>query len=91
MTEWSVILVIVTLVGLVSAIVTPLIKVNTSATKLVCAVEALEKNLEKIITKNSESHDRLWKHNEAQDRQLANHETRIKVMEYNDGSCKGVK
>jgi hypothetical protein len=37
MTEWSVILVIVTLVGLVSAIVTPLIKVNTSATKLVCA------------------------------------------------------
>jgi len=84
MTEWTIVIVVITLITLITAIVTPLIKVNTSATKLVCAVESLESKIQEIGIKNSESHDRLWKHNEIQDSILAHHETRIQLIECTD-------
>lgn len=81
MDEWAVVGVIIVLFGLIVAIVTPLLKLNTSITQLTCAVSVLQKNIEGLTTKNSESHTKLWEHNSRQDDTLADHETRIKIIE----------
>ncbi|UOO38263.1 hypothetical protein IZU99_03125 [Oscillospiraceae bacterium CM] len=81
MTEWTVVGVIVALIGLIASIVTPMLKLNTSITKLTCAVETFQKNLDELIEKNSDSHTRLWQHNCRQDDTLNDHETRICVIE----------
>lgn len=79
--EWTVVGVIVVLVGLVAAIVTPMIRLNTSITKLTCAVDSFQKNLDELTQKNSDSHNRLWNHNADQDKILNGHETRLCVLE----------
>jgi cell division protein FtsL len=81
MDEWTVVGVIVVLFGLMVSVVTPLLKLNTSITQLTCAVSVLQKNIEGLTTKNSESHTKLWEHNSKQDSMLADHETRIKIIE----------
>jgi hypothetical protein len=81
MNEWAVVGVIAVLFGLMTAVVTPLMKLNTSITQLTCAVSVLQKNIEGLTSKNSESHTKLWEHNSKQDSLLADHETRIKIME----------
>jgi len=81
MDEWAVVGVIVVLFGLIAAIVTPLLKLNTSITQLTCAVGVLQKNIEGLTTKNSESHTKLWEHNSKQDSVIADHETRIQIIE----------
>lgn len=81
MDEWAVVGVIVVLFGLIVAIVTPLLKLNTSITQLTCAVGVLQKNIECLTTKNTESHTKLWEHNSKQDGIIADHEMRIKIIE----------
>ncbi|NLA86034.1 MAG: hypothetical protein GX847_01875 [Clostridiales bacterium] len=81
MNEWTVIGAIAVLFGLIVSVVTPLLKLNTSITQLTCAVSVLQKNIEGLTTKNSESHTKLWEHISKQDSQLNDHETRIRVIE----------
>lgn len=81
MTEWGVVGVIIALAGLVSAIVAPLIKLNTTITKLTVIVERLEHAQTAQETKASESHRRLWDHNGEQDKRLDDHERRISAVE----------
>ncbi len=81
MNEWTVVGAIAVLFGLIVSVVTPLLKLNTSITQLTCAVSVLQKNIEGLTTKNSESHTKLWEHIAKQDSQLNNHETRIRVIE----------
>ena len=84
MNEWAVVGVITVLFGLIAAVVTPLLKLNTSITQLTCAVSVLQKNIEGLTTRNSESHTKLWEHNGRQDSLLADHETRLKIIENAD-------
>lgn len=81
MNEWAVVGVIVVLIGLISAIVTPLIKLNTSITTLTVAVSTLKEGVKDLIAQNSESHKELWEHNASQDRTINNHESRLCVIE----------
>lgn len=81
MTEWEVFGVIVTLVGFAIAIGTPIIKLNTSITKLIEGLHNLGEGMDELTEKNSKSHERIWKHNDEQDKQLGNHETRITLLE----------
>ena len=81
MNEWAVVGVIVVLFGLIAAVVTPLLKLNTSITQLTCAVSVLQKNIEGLTTRNSESHAKLWEHIGKQDLLIADHETRLKIIE----------
>ncbi len=81
MDEWAVVGVIIVLFGLIASVMTPLLKLNTSITQLTCAVSVLQKNIEGLTTKNSESHAKLWEHNSKQDEALANHETRLRIIE----------
>jgi cell division protein FtsL len=81
MDEWTIVGVIIVLFGLIASVVTPLLKLNTSITQLTCAVSVLQKNIEGLTSKNSESHAKLWEHNTKQDALLNDHETRIKLIE----------
>lgn len=60
MTEWGVVLVIVTLVGLFSGILAPIIKLNTAIVKLIDSVNALDKSLSALIESNTKTHKRIW-------------------------------
>ena len=68
--EWIVVGVIVTLIGLVTAIVTPMLKLNTSITTLTTKMAQLIA----IQEKNEKKH-------EGYDNELEDHEIRISILE----------
>ena len=80
MTEWGVVLVIVTLLGFVSGIVTPLIKLNTAIVKLIDSVDALDKSLGDLIESNTRTHKRIWDKLDEHDDKINDHETRLVVI-----------
>lgn len=81
MTEWGVVGVIIALVGLGAVIVKPIVSLTRAITTLTCTVDSLRADMQELTTKNTESHARLWKHNDKQDEQLKNHEGRIVRLE----------
>lgn len=81
MDNWSVVLVLVTLVGLGAAIIKPIVSLTQSITTLTVVVNGLKESLACFQEKNSDSHERIWKHVEKQDEQLDDHEKRIYWLE----------
>lgn len=81
MDEWTVVTVIVVLVGLVTAAVKPLISLSGTITRLTEAVKVLEKDLGGITAKNSEAHAKLWQKAGEHDELLRDHEFRLREME----------
>ena len=88
MTEWQVFGVIVALFSFVGAVVTPILKLNTSITKLTVTMESMSKDLINDREKSRDAHKNIWagieaveKKNTEQDLTLSNHEQRIKVLE----------
>lgn len=85
MTEWSVVGVIVVLVGLFFAIYTPIsksTKENTKAmTELTVTMRVIGDKLSKFDEDNSKSHKKIWDHNDHQDQILNDHETRLQIIE----------
>lgn len=89
MNEWTVVTVLIALVGLFLTVGKPIISLNKNITKLDMSVERtnarLDKN-ERAIEKQQqaahESHEKLWSHNSEQDSKIADHETRISVLEH---------
>ena len=86
--EWNVVGVLVTLAGLAAAVGEPVLKLNGSITRLNTLLQAmearlnaLERDLEAQAGKAADSHRRLWARVEQQDRQLGEHETRLKLLE----------
>lgn len=85
MTEWGVVGVIIVLLGLLGTVTAPMIKLNTTLTKLNDKFETLDEKLTDVSESNHESHKRLWNHETAQDEKLSNHETRIQILEGSAG------
>ena len=89
MTEWGVVGVIVVLVGLFTAICVPMIKASNANTKamteLTVTMQTLAEKLTSLESNNTESHRRLWKHNEVQDKTIQDHEIRIISLEHKKG------
>lgn len=81
MNEWTVVMVIVTLVGLGAAVIRPIICLNTSITRLTSIVNELEKSISGLSIKNSEVHGRIWNKLGEHDDTLFSHETRLLIME----------
>lgn len=88
MTEWTVITIIIALIGLFATVTAPIIKLMSTITKLSCSVDDLQKDLNSLTTKNSETHAKLFneigKQDErldGHDRRIENHELRIKAVE----------
>ena len=81
MSEWTIVTVIATLVGLLAAVVRPLMDLNATITRLTEVVNTLEKNISGLSAKNSEAHGRLWEKVEEQDETLGRYETRLLLLE----------
>lgn len=79
--EWQVFGVIVALIGFAAAIVGPVVKLNGSITRLTVTMERLVKDMDAQRETSHEARRRLWQHNEAQDKAINDHETRITTLE----------
>lgn len=86
--SWIVVLTLVTLVGLMIALLKPIINLNKNLVQLSLATASLEREINRVQQaadrselKNSEAHTRLWNHNEKQDEMLNDHENRIGRIE----------
>lgn len=79
--EWTVVGVLVVLVGLIISVLTPAIKLNTSVTKLGTLVDQLNAQLKDMERNNKEAHQRIWGALDEHKETLGDHETRITVLE----------
>ena len=74
MTEWEVFGTLAALVAFVISIVSPIIKLNTTVTKLTTLVEQMAADLGSLTERNAQTHDRIFK-------TLDDHGKRITVLE----------
>ena len=81
MTEWAVVGVLIALAGLFATVARPVITLNKTITELTMTVKALKSDMDSFSLRNTKSHEKLWSHNETQDKQLADHESRIGELE----------
>lgn len=81
MTEWGVVLVIVTLAGLGGAIINPILKLNTSITTLIVTMENTSESLKQLTQANTSSHKRMQGEIDKHDIKISDHEVRITVLE----------
>ena len=79
--EWTVITVLVALVGLLATVGAPVIKLNSNLTKLTVLLDTLKNDMQEQKKSAKESHRRLWGHNHEQDGRIENHEKRITLLE----------
>lgn len=86
--EWTVVTVVVALVGLFLTVGTPVLKLNSNIVRLNASIDALREKTERNEAElkdqklhASESHRRIWEHNEEQDKQISDHENRITLLE----------
>ena len=79
--EWQVVGVIVVLVGLAGSIIGPVIKLNSSITRLTVTMERLVRDVDVIKENSRDAHQRLWEKNDEQDKIINDHETRITSLE----------
>lgn len=81
MSEWTIVTVIATLMGLLVSVVRPLMNLNATITRLTEVVNTLEKNISGLSARNSETHGRLWEKTEEHGEILNRHETRLQLLE----------
>ena len=81
MNEWSVVTALVTLSGLLAALLKPILSLHGAITRLNSSVLTLENQIADLVGRNSETHSRLWKKCGEQDARLQDHETRIQLLE----------
>ena len=81
MTEWSVVGVIVALVGLLTAVATPMVKLNSTLVKLSVQIQTFSENLAAFQKRYSEHLAELRHVDETQESKIENHEYRITVLE----------
>jgi cell division protein FtsL len=81
MERWDIVIVITSLVALFIAVATPLIKLNTTITKLNGSIDSLGEKVTDINCENKKQHDDLFGTARRQGETLADHETRIRIIE----------
>lgn len=88
MTEWSVVVVIIALIGLIASVAKPIITLNTSIVKLTERVSVTTKALDDLTDHNIEAHKRLWNRIDEHDDRIKDHGARIEKIESRMGrSC----
>ena len=84
MTQWEVFLAIVAILGFcvtIFKISSYFNRLDSTIATLNGSISVLNKAVDEIAKKNTESHKRLWDHNEEQDKRISDHEARIRKME----------
>ncbi|MBQ8670368.1 MAG: hypothetical protein IJ508_03890 [Oscillospiraceae bacterium] len=82
--EWQVVLVLAELIGLFVLVAKPILKLNSTMVEFTTELKALSKRVDRVELSKHEAHERLWEHNDQQDERIADHETRIRVLEHNE-------
>lgn len=82
MNEWGVVVVIISLIGLVTAIITPLLKLNTAITKLNVTIQTLNDNQRDYRTKLDQHESESVKKFEDHEHRLTEHTVKIKNLEH---------
>lgn len=85
MTEWGVVLVITVLIGLLVSVTTPIIKLTKTIADLTAIVRSLGDDMTELTSRNSATHARLFAGLGKHDDKLAEHETRITILEHEKG------
>ena len=80
--EWTVVTVLIALVGVGAAVVKPMLSLNSTIVKLTGAVDALQRNIEELTSRNSKSHDRIFGALDDHGEILQDHEKRITLIEH---------
>lgn len=80
--SWIVVGVLVLLIGLVTSIATPMIKLTRTMTTLDVTIQNLIKQFNSFEINNHDDHKRIWTKNDEQDAELHDHETRISLLEH---------
>lgn len=78
---WEIFLGIGALLSFVIAVTGPMMKLNTSITKLNDSVDVLKTAIERIEDDNEKNRKKIWEHNDSQDDKIENHEQRITKIE----------
>ena len=81
MTEWGVIGVIVTLVGLFFTVGKPVVDLNKSLTENTTETRNLKKSMETFQADSKKTHKEQWDHIHANSEKLVDHEARITNLE----------
>ncbi len=88
MSEWGVVAVIVTLIGLFLSVGKPIITLNSNIVRLNCSITELHKEqeeqkeaLKQQKEKAHDAHQRIWEHEKEQDAKLADHSDRLEKLE----------
>ena len=84
MNEWSVIVMLITLGGGIIVLVRPIVTLTKAITELTVTCKNLDGQFTAMQNKNTESHRRIWEHNDEQDKRLNNHEARIESIEHRE-------
>ena len=82
MTEWGVVLVIISLVGLGAAVIKPILTLNSLIVELSAGLKQLGKELEELNRQNGETHKRIWGRIDDHEERLLGYEQRISHLEY---------
>lgn len=80
--EWTVVTVIIALVGLFAVVIPPITKLTKSMTELTVGIKELTNDLQRLESGNKDAHRRIWEHEQKQDETLGDHEKRIVVLEH---------
>lgn len=81
MTKWDIVLVIIALTALAASVGAPVLKLNTSITKLVTRLDHLADKFDCETMRNQESHGRIYGRLDRHDVELGNHSLKIRLIE----------
>lgn len=84
MTEWNIVLVLAELIGLFILVGKPILTLNKTIAEFNTELKNMGQRVDKLEDSKSEAHKELWIHNDQQDKELQDHETRIRVLEKED-------
>jgi hypothetical protein len=81
MTEWNVVLILGELIGLFLLVGRPILTLSKTIAEFNTELKNMKARVDAMECGKHEAHNKLWQHIDEQDKELADHETRIRVLE----------
>lgn len=81
MNEWGVVGVLISLATFGIAVIKPIVALTRTITELTVVVQGLKSDMDAQKEHAHDAHRRLWEREAEQDKQLADHELRIGILE----------
>lgn len=81
MTEWNIVLVLAELIGLFILVGRPILTLSKTIAEFNAELKNMKNRVETLECDKHEAHEKLWDQSREHDKQIADHETRIRVLE----------